>query len=259
MRRSASASLLGPGYDSYEDEDLQMEDTAPASHVSQMRSLTLHDARTPPHHYSQRVGSKRRASSPPNEDRLAGNSEPTRKGLLLEGMGSDMYNSSRRTPPIHHPVRSSPAGGHNHHHHQKFYHPRSASNSFTSASASSGTTHWSSSIGGQFSAASSLSTADWSPSASYNPSEEMMKDAKFRQVSISSGRPGTAPAGRRLPDISSAGKDSKDLPTILKHSPAPKMTGLFICECCPKKPKKFDSPSDLQYVLPGGSAILFPN
>ena len=238
MRRSASASIL-PGYDSFEDEDLQMEDTP--IHVTQMKSLTIHDPRTSPHQYAQRVGSKRRASSPPNEDRLAGGSEPTRKGLLLESVGSDMY--SRRTPPIH---RSSPGG-----HHQKFYHPRSASTSFTSASVSSGVTHWSSA---QYSPASSLNT-DWSPSASYNQSDDMRKDVKYSQLSTGSSR--SACAVRRLPEISATGNDAKDLPPILKHSPAPKMVGMFICECCPKKPKKFDNQADLQYVVPArGSASI---
>lgn len=223
MRRSASASLLAPGYDSYnEDEDSQMED-AP-SHVSQMNRLTLHDARTPPLPH-QRVGSKRRASSPPNEDRLTGNSEPTRKGLLLEGIGPDLYNLRGRTPPLHHSIRASPSN------HPKFFHQpltRSASGSFTPASASSGTTMWSASIG-QFSpATSSLSTqTDWSPAASYTPS--------------SLGRPDTVRGP--LPGVSSFSRE-KELP-VLKHNPPPKM-GIFICECCPKKPKKFDNRADLQ-------------
>ncbi|RDW91479.1 hypothetical protein BP5796_02644 [Coleophoma crateriformis] len=31
----------------------------------------------------------------------------------------------------------------------------------------------------------------------------------------------------------------------VKHNSAPKMHGVFICECCPKKPKKFDTQEDL--------------
>jgi len=248
MRRSDSTSNLGPGYDSL-DEDSQMED-APMSHVSQMNRLTLHDARMPPHQY-ERVGSKRRASSPPHEPRERdhrskppGNSEPAKKGLMLEGAGPDMHSQNRRTPPIHH--RASPGA------HQKYYHlalPRSASSSLASASPTSATTMWSTAMGQCSPAASSLSTqTDWSLVASYNPSMEAdgMKDGFYRQFPPSSlGRPG---GGRgRLPEISSLGRD-KDLPAM-KHNPAPKMTGIFICECCPKKPKKFNNRADLQYAL----------
>lgn len=85
MRRSMSASLLGQGFDDsgiassmqsrnscdpYEDSDYQM-DEAPYHHVYQMKRLTIQEARTPPKSNSypsqvnhQRVGSKRRASSP---------------------------------------------------------------------------------------------------------------------------------------------------------------------------------------------------
>ncbi|KAF8545100.1 hypothetical protein BDD12DRAFT_800731 [Trichophaea hybrida] len=239
MRRSVSASLLTPGYDPYEDEDSQMEDM-PTSHVSRMRQLTLHDARTPPQY--QRVGSKRRASSPPNEDRLVGNSEPTKKGLLLESAGQE-YSPSRRTcsPIHHHPARSSQNN------YPKYYHvpnPRSASGSFASASASSGTTMWSTSVGG-YSTASSFTTSDWgSPTSSYNqsPNEESMRDVHFRRVPIGANRP--AARQRHASELSSLGQDKDSLAT--KHSPKPKMGGMFICECCPKKPKKFDNRSDLQ-------------
>lgn len=36
----------------------------------------------------------------------------------------------------------------------------------------------------------------------------------------------------------------------LKTSTAPKMQGPYLCECCPKKPKKFDSQEDLKYDNP---------
>jgi hypothetical protein len=39
------------------------------------------------------------------------------------------------------------------------------------------------------------------------------------------------------------------MPSILsvpKTSSTSKMGGLYICDCCPKKPKKFDNPDDLR-------------
>jgi len=248
MRRSVSSSNLGPGYDS-PDDDSQMED-APSSHVSQMNRLTLHDARTPLQQY-ERVGSKRRASSPPREPRERDHrpkpsvaSDPTKKGLMLDCAGPDMHSQNRRTPPIHH--RASPGA------HQRYYHPaQSGSPASSLASATSVTTMWSTSMG-QFSpAASSLSTqTDWSPVASYNPSMETdaAKDAYYRQFPPAASL-GRLSGGRgRLPEMSSLGRD-KDSPAT-KHNPAPRMTGSFICECCPKKPKKFGNRSDLQYVYP---------
>ena len=35
---------------------------------------------------------------------------------------------------------------------------------------------------------------------------------------------------------------------VSKHSSNPKLQGVFICECCPKKPKKFDSQEELKYI-----------
>lgn len=34
----------------------------------------------------------------------------------------------------------------------------------------------------------------------------------------------------------------------VKHNSAPKLHGVYICECCPKKPKKFDTQAELKYV-----------
>ncbi|KAI5784628.1 hypothetical protein EDC01DRAFT_618478 [Geopyxis carbonaria] len=252
LRAHSGNSLLGAGsgyeeprslrgsYDSYDgDEDSQMEDTPPLHVSNKMRHLTLHTPpmsnATHPHSYHQRLGSKRRASSPPNEDQMAGNSEPNRKGLLLEGTGSDMYNS-RRTPPVH-PFRTSPSG--------KYHMPQSVTGSFTSASASSGTTMWSTSMG-PLSAASSVTTMDrGSPVTAFSPLSDMdmVKDGSFRSISSApSSRPGTRHR-QTLPEISAVTRDSESLP--MKLSPVPKISGMFICDCCPKKPKKFDNPEDM--------------
>jgi hypothetical protein len=49
------------------------------------------------------------------------------------------------------------------------------------------------------------------------------------------------------PATDATGKVS--MPIILGVPKAPttsKMGGLYICDCCPKKPKKFDNPDDLR-------------
>jgi hypothetical protein len=44
-----------------------------------------------------------------------------------------------------------------------------------------------------------------------------------------------------------------------KQGAGPKIHGAFICECCPKKPKKFDSPDELKYFTPPPQSISFSN
>ncbi|KAH8150720.1 uncharacterized protein LAJ45_05416 [Morchella importuna] len=268
MRRSMSASLLGQGFDDsgiassmqsrnscdpYEDSDYQM-DEAPYHHVYQMKRLTIQDARTPPKSNSypsqvnhQRVGSKRRASSPPNEDTM--NSEPTRKGVLLESVGSEIYDRSRRTSPIHQGgARNSPGGPSKCRASSGIFSsqvPRSASGSFASAAASSLT--WSSSVG-LSSLASSITTVDrGTPATSYTPSIDMeIIDAPFRQsqITLAANRPNNRQRTGSETTITATGAE-KDTVAV-KHLSAPKMAGAFICECCPKKPKKFETYEDLQ-------------
>lgn len=257
MRRSMSASILTSGFDdslspnNYDlfPEDLQMDD-APTSHVSQMRRLTL-DAQTPPKsssypaaHRHQRAGSKRRASSPPDVDRKIGNLEPTRKGLHLEGYGSsDIYDHGRRTSPIHQGVRNSPSGPFKFHSFSSLV-PRSASGSVTSASISS-TASWSASIG-QSSVASSFTTIDrTSPASSFSSPVEMeiVGDPPFRQSPLSAA---ARPSCRQKPFAEiAAGREKESVSS--KYSTVLKMGGVLICECCPKKPKKFENLKDLQY------------
>jgi hypothetical protein len=233
IRRSASASILGPGYNDYEDDDTPM-DGVPSSHVSsRMGQLSLHDARSPLHQ-QHRVGSKRRASSPPNEDRLAGNSEPVKKGPLLESIGAE--SPSRRTcSPIHHHAGRSQSTIQ-----QKWFQPPPlprSSSSFAS-SPSSASTMWSSQIGQYNTPASNFSTPDWgSPATAYQSQrDEPMRDAAF---------------GALVQTRHPLGKGSeKEL--------GGKYTGerkIYICECCPKKPKKFENKGDLQFVFPIVGAV----
>lgn len=262
MRRSMSASLLGAGfddsgmaspmqsrnsYDPYEDSDHQMDD-AP----SRMKRLTLHEARTPPKSSSYPTPRKRRASSPPNDDTMTGGSEPTRK-FLLENVGSDIYDHSRRTSPIHQTqIRNSPGGPSKYHTSSGMFHspvPRSASGSFAPASSSSTTTQWSSSLG-PFSIASSCTTADrGSPATSFSPSlvdMEIVGDPPFRQSQSSLGANRSNNRQRTLSEttVTIPGVERDNI--AVKHHSAPKMTGGYICECCPKKPKKFENLGDLR-------------
>lgn len=265
MRRSMSSSMLGPGFDdpgmassrnSYdpyaEDSDHQMDDAPSRT----LKRLTLHEARTPPKSNSypsshQRAGSKRRASSPPNDDTMSGSSEPTRK-LLLENAGSDIYDHSRRTSPIHQAsIRNSPNGPSKYHTSSGAFNslgPRSTSGSFAAGSASSATTQWSSLS--PFSVASSVTTTDrGSPATSFSPSlvdMEIVGDAPFRQSQSSMGANRSNNRQRTLSETTVTPSGIERDSVAAKHHSAPRMAGVYICECCPKKPKKFDSLGDLR-------------
>jgi hypothetical protein len=69
--------------------------------------------------------------------------------------------------------------------------------------------------------------------------------AALVQPTIARGLPG--PASLEPPTTDATGKLS--VPTTILNVPKPttsKLGGLFICDCCPKKPKKFDNPDDLR-------------
>ncbi|KAJ5484994.1 hypothetical protein N7539_004982 [Penicillium diatomitis] len=60
-------------------------------------------------------------------------------------------------------------------------------------------------------------------------------------------RPINIPSSLEPPVIDSAGK--VNLPNVFsvpRISHGSKISGLYICDCCPKKPKKFDNPEDLR-------------
>ncbi|KAJ5172421.1 hypothetical protein N7492_005014 [Penicillium capsulatum] len=59
-------------------------------------------------------------------------------------------------------------------------------------------------------------------------------------------RPMTSSTNLEPPSTDATGK--VPMPTVLAapKTTAPKISGLYICDCCPKKPKKFDNPDDLR-------------
>jgi hypothetical protein len=71
-------------------------------------------------------------------------------------------------------------------------------------------------------------------SLSLNPSPRGSLSRTNHTRTISETRP--LMTSRKLPDSLSHGKQNS----------APKMQGVFMCECCPKKPKKFDSQEELK-------------
>ncbi|KAL2073207.1 hypothetical protein VTL71DRAFT_10531 [Oculimacula yallundae] len=206
-----------------QDNDFHMEDAG-------MRRLHIDDYPNRPDMHSPcaSVGQKRRASSPPVEE-----------GPTLHSMGSAGDLRRRReaasraspTPRLHSNSGSvsSTASG-----------PRNNSYASTlSVNASSITSMGSYgrlspgglSPGGISNAGSDMSDSPYVSSLSLNPSPGVSRTCHSRVLSDS--RP-----------LMSSRKLSESLGTS-KHSTSPKLHGVYMCECCPKKPKKFDSQEQL--------------
>ncbi|KAF8422098.1 hypothetical protein EV426DRAFT_186105 [Tirmania nivea] len=228
------------------DDDLMMEDIS-FSHISKLRHLNL-GSETPPRPNSypvlngnsnnhQRAGSKRRASSPPHEDRIMAQTELTRKSTY------DGTEAPQRRSPIGPQLsaaRYSPCMG------SKFHpslgmHPPSTGSSF----ASSAGTGWSNSLGASsiVSAATSYSPQDRSsPGASFSPQSDPETSSDSPYMSNTNSRRGNRQ--RTSQDLQATPlSDREAMPP--KLSPVPKLHGVHICECCPKKPKKFETKEEL--------------
>ena len=204
-------------------------DDAPSSHIAK---LTL-GSDTPPRpgsypllkNNSQRAGSKRRASSPPSEDGGAG------QGELMRKNGSEGHH--RRSPVVpHHPTAFYPSCMGSGFRPSVGIHNASAGSSF----ASSAGTGWHNSLG-----ASSLSSVATNytipdrnpPRASFSPPSDVDTTSDSPYLSNS-----PLPSSRRA--------RPQDRDVISPQLSSVKLNGPFQCDCCPKKPKRFDKQTDLQ-------------
>ncbi|KAJ5320338.1 hypothetical protein N7508_000621 [Penicillium antarcticum] len=194
---------------------------------------------TPPYPDS-RQGMKRRASSPPREPM-----SDERHTLHVTTSNGDL--SQRRTSG--HPFTNTLSVNPNYPISQRTLSAASSLSIRTSGSYSSTL-----SIGG--SSMTSLSPYDQRSPGGLSPSSDLdtyheksilnpSSPAALVQPTIARGLPG--PASLEPPTTDATGKLS--VPTTILNIPKPpasKIGGLFICDCCPKKPKKFDNPDDLR-------------
>ncbi|KAH7356713.1 hypothetical protein BKA65DRAFT_213005 [Rhexocercosporidium sp. MPI-PUGE-AT-0058] len=242
IRRSGSSSILNfnddtssvtsrsrDGHDQRitpeQDVDFHMEDTG-------FRRLHIEDYSNRPEGYSPgaTVGQKRRASSPPGDDGPA---------LHTVGSASDLYrrreSASRASPTSRFHSNSgsvsSTASG-----------PRNNSYASTLSVTASSITSMSSygrlspggvSPGGISNAGSDMSDSPYVTSLSLEPSPRGSLSRPNHNRVMSESRP-----------LMTSRKLSESLGTS-KHNSPPKRHGVFMCECCPKKPKKFDSQEEL--------------
>ena len=193
---------------------------------------------TPPYPDGSRQGMKRRASSPPREP--MGDDRHT---LHLSTSNGDL--SQRRTSgqpfTSNLSVHTNYASGH-----------RTLSAASSLSIRTSGSYSSALSIGG--SSMTSLSPYDRPSPGGLSPSSDL--DA-FHEKSIlnpsspaslmqSLPRPVLGSNTLEPPPTDATGKVSMPSMMSVSKAPASKMGGLYICDCCPKKPKKFDNPDDLR-------------
>ncbi|PSN63853.1 hypothetical protein BS50DRAFT_90750 [Corynespora cassiicola Philippines] len=214
---------------------------------SAMRDLNINDrspAGSDDYQTGPKAGSKRRASSPPCE--AAREDRPTGSG------NNDLYHRRSAQMLV---SRNSPVS--------RF---QANQGSLSSASSlSQRTASFASSYG--FSAASSLTSYSGdqrlSPSA-LSPSA----DAELGPVSpyAASRSLNPSPRGSLSRPHHQRGLSEHEHPAIRKmstdsvlhsrqNSVTGRLPGAYICECCPKKPKKFDSEEELRYVTLDFTAI----
>ncbi|KAI9815031.1 MAG: hypothetical protein M1827_002874 [Pycnora praestabilis] len=258
-RRSGSSSIYSIHDDdssiasrsnrgSYDHSFMEADADSPMEEAG-MKQLNLGDRagdRTPPHSDGlsawaiARSGLKRRASSPPREPARESSRED-RLSLSAINNGSDL--SQRRTsgplPPSRSPVP------------RLFPHHGSVS---STSSARHGSLASSVGLSAAGSSMTSISSYDRPSPGGISPGPEM--DLSQDSPYVTSVNP--SPRGsmsrahqqRTFSESKSATtsrKHSVESPAQLKQNTPSKIQGVHICECCPKKPKKFDSPEELQF------------
>lgn len=228
-----ASSVTSKGREDYEmrvspdnDVDFQMEETG-------LRRLYIEDYPNRPEAYSPGVaaGQKRRASSP------LGEMDPA---LHTVGSASDLFR--RRESAA---ARASPAP-----------HLHSASASISSNSSAPRTNSHTSTM--------SLSTGSITSLGSYgrlspggispggvSPGMEMPDSPYVTSLSLNSSPRGSISRQEHQRTLSESrplvtGRKPLDNTGSAKHPSLPRSQGGFMCECCPKKPKKFDSQEDLK-------------
>ncbi|KAJ6164169.1 hypothetical protein N7470_002841 [Penicillium chermesinum] len=218
--------------------DLPSDELAPRLYLDEParpRQFIIREP-TPPFE-SSRQGMKRRASSPPREP-----INDDRHTLHVTTSNGDL--SQRRTTgqPFTNSLTVNSTGPSSH---------RALSAASSLSIRTSGSYSSTLSIGG--SSMTSLSPYDRPSPGGLSPSSDL---DTFHEKSILNPSPPMAsiPSLPRVLGASSlepplTGATGKvSMPPMLNASQpvGPKLVGLYICDCCPKKPKKFDNPDDLR-------------
>ncbi|KAH0547884.1 hypothetical protein GP486_008375 [Trichoglossum hirsutum] len=248
LRRSGSSSIFGSpddtssmtsrsnrgSYDHGVMEDADMDDQV---EETGLKNLNIGSSMSP---YSpgSKSGLKRRASSPPGEDGVTASprdSNKAKNGLssldIPSGGSPDPYRRAALYPPVRfHAGQGSVSSSSS---------PRNGSYASSGPISLAGTS------------VTNVSSYDrLSPSGGVSPFSDL--DVGHSPQYTTSPRnqlPRTSNHSRTASETKSGSsnrKMSSDSTGHTKHHSMPKLSGVFICECCPKKPKKFDSAEELQ-------------
>lgn len=190
-----------------------------------MSNLNIHD-RSPG---SPKAGSKRRASSPPREreDRSSISSAPGQSEAYHRRSLHQLPNrgsSSSRFHPNHSSISSASSVGIRH---------GSLGSSLGLSSVPSSATSYASGRLSPGALSPAEMEARFGANKILNPTSPMVHHQRTPSESTQGG-------SVQQPSIDSAAHSRNG---SLSH-----MQGIYICECCPKKPKKFDTEDELRYV-----------
>lgn len=235
--------VVRPHKNSYDQGGFSDVESEPAGEENGHFRQLASERTISPQDYSRYHGMKRRASSPPREpvsnDRHALH-KATSNGDLSQRRTTDFPFTGDTSPgsrytPSHGSLSSLSSGSYR-----------------TSASLGSSAAL---SLGG--SSMTSVSSYDRISTGGFSPQSE--SDTLNDKVVVNQSSPGgslsslsglKAPPYGRTTESKPAGsrrKVSLDS-TVNGKSGTSKIGGLYICDCCPKKPKKFDTQEDLRYV-----------
>jgi hypothetical protein len=209
-------------------------------------------AATPPYLDASKSGIKRRASSPPREPVKEDRQAP-------HGTTSNGDLSQRRITGHPYTNTLSVNGG--------YTQSQGSLSAASSLSLRTSGTYSSAAISMGGSSMTSMSTFDRPSPGGLSPNSDF--DALRHKSPISSTSPGglasqqgvrnaQVPNASELRNADSTRKLSLQTSLSVPKPAAPKMGGLYICDCCPKKPKKFDNPAELRYDLSLASAVIYP-
>lgn len=254
-RGSQDQPIMFPDPDSASVCDFPMEET-----VNTVRQLQLED-RLPfssldsaPSSYSfsskssildSRLGMKRRASSPPPEA-----AHEDKAPSLLVGEGTELYHRTAAPSHLHH-LSAHPSSQ------NRFASTLGSVSSVSSTGLRNGSSYASSNGLSVVSSMTSVSSHDRHSPGGLSPSSDQHHNGRdspyVTSISMNSSPqiPLARPLQQPIPDIKSEAVAARKFPgdgtAPRKHPHAPNIQAhAHICECCPKKPKKFSTMDELK-------------
>ena len=234
--RLASRSNRG----SYDQSVFAEQDTDFPMETGGMRQLHIDDRTTPAGSEGNSPGSKVGVKRKPSREALRDDKAP----LQAANLSNDLYH--RRASGHLCPTRASPV--------HRFQPAHGSVSSTSSASIRNGSYASSTGLSAGGSSMTSISSYDRLSSGGISPSSELDlgHDSPYMSVNLdpsprsplSKSHPRSTSENKQSGAVS-ARKMSVDAANMSQHG-ASKLQGVFICECCPKKPKRFDSEEELE-------------